>query len=67
MHEDLREGTTSVDTRPFDAVLCDFDGVVHLWDPDGMTSLDRAWSLAEGTLTGRRLTTSFCKQPLPGG
>lgn len=41
-----------MDTRPFDAVLCDFDGVVHLWDPDGMTSLDRAWGLAEGTLAG---------------
>lgn len=39
-----------MDTLPFDAVLCDFDGVVHLWDPDGMTSLDRVWGLAEGTL-----------------
>ncbi|WP_405467712.1 HAD family hydrolase [Streptomyces canus] len=39
-----------MDTLPFDAVLCDFDGVVHLWDPDGMNSLDRAWSLTEGTL-----------------
>lgn len=39
-----------MDTQPFDAVLCDFDGVVHLWDPDGMTSLDRAWGLTEGTL-----------------
>ncbi|WP_331446872.1 HAD-IA family hydrolase [Streptomyces xanthochromogenes] len=35
---------------PFDGVLCDFDGVVHLWDPDGMAALDRAWGLAEGTL-----------------
>jgi putative hydrolase of the HAD superfamily len=41
-----------MDTLPFDAVLCDFDGVVHLWDPDGMTSLDRAWGLTEGTLAG---------------
>jgi putative hydrolase of the HAD superfamily len=39
-----------MDMLPFDAVLCDFDGVVHLWDPDGMTSLDRAWGLTEGTL-----------------
>ncbi|GGU36680.1 hypothetical protein GCM10010244_73710 [Streptomyces coeruleorubidus] len=37
---------------PFDAVLCDFDGVVHLWDPDGMNALDRSWGLAEGTLAG---------------
>jgi putative hydrolase of the HAD superfamily len=41
-----------MDILPFDAVLCDFDGVVHLWDPDGMSSLDRAWGLAEGTLAG---------------
>ncbi|MFE2553106.1 HAD-IA family hydrolase [Streptomyces sp. NPDC059355] len=35
---------------PFDAVLCDFDGVPRLWDPDGMTALDRAAGLPEGTL-----------------
>ncbi|MFD5411483.1 HAD family hydrolase [Streptomyces nojiriensis] len=35
---------------PFDAVLCDFDGVLRLWDPDGMTALDRKAGLAEGTL-----------------
>lgn len=41
-----------METLPFDAVLCDFDGVVHVWDPDGMNALDRAWGLAEGTLAG---------------
>ncbi|MFE2475037.1 HAD-IA family hydrolase [Streptomyces sp. NPDC059389] len=35
---------------PFDAVLCDFDGVLRLWDPDGMTALDRSAGLPEGTL-----------------
>ncbi|MFD7910898.1 HAD family hydrolase [Streptomyces sp. NPDC059752] len=35
---------------PFDAVLCDFDGVLRLWDPDGMAALDRKAGLAEGTL-----------------
>ncbi|KOG61220.1 hydrolase [Streptomyces griseoflavus] len=39
-----------MDTSPYDAVLCDFDGVVNLWDPDGMAALDRSWGLAEGTL-----------------
>ncbi|MFE3683168.1 HAD family hydrolase [Streptomyces sp. NPDC059095] len=39
-----------MDELPFDGVLCDFDGVVHLWEPDGMTALDRAWGLLEGTL-----------------
>ncbi|MFF4444442.1 HAD-IA family hydrolase [Streptomyces sp. NPDC001502] len=36
--------------EPFDAVLCDFDGVLRLWDPDGMAALDRKAALAEGTL-----------------
>ncbi|WP_234346142.1 HAD family hydrolase [Streptomyces sp. NRRL F-5755] len=39
-----------MDAPAYDAVLCDFDGVVNLWDPDGMTALDRSWGLAEGTL-----------------
>ncbi|SEG25893.1 putative hydrolase of the HAD superfamily [Actinacidiphila yanglinensis] len=34
----------------YDAVLCDFDGVVHLWPPDSMSSLDLARGLPEGTL-----------------
>ncbi|MEU9100591.1 HAD-IA family hydrolase, partial [Streptomyces sp. NPDC048361] len=33
-----------------DALLCDFDGVLRRWDPDGMTALDRAAGLPEGTL-----------------
>ncbi|MCX4552950.1 HAD-IA family hydrolase [Streptomyces sp. NBC_01387] len=39
-----------MDALPFDGVLCDFDGVVHLWEPDGMIALDNAWGLIEGTL-----------------
>ncbi|GAA2625189.1 MULTISPECIES: HAD-IA family hydrolase [Streptomyces] len=35
---------------PFDAVLCDFDGVLRVWEPDGMAALDRRAGLAEGTL-----------------
>ena len=34
----------------FDAVLCDIDGVLRLWDPDGMPGLDRAYGLPAGTL-----------------
>ncbi|MFJ2738455.1 HAD family hydrolase [Streptomyces sp. NPDC087440] len=34
----------------FAAVLLDFDGVLNLWDPDGMSALDRARGLPEGTL-----------------
>ncbi|MFG2994749.1 HAD family hydrolase [Streptomyces sp. NPDC048257] len=35
---------------PFDAVLCDFDGVLRLWGPDAMTALDRKAGVADGTL-----------------
>jgi putative hydrolase of the HAD superfamily len=34
---------------PFDAVLCDLDGVVRLWG-DGMEQLDAAYGLPTGTL-----------------
>ncbi|GAA1996609.1 hypothetical protein GCM10009799_24330 [Nocardiopsis rhodophaea] len=36
----------------FDAVLCDIDGVLRLWDPARMEELDRQYGLAEGTLAG---------------
>ncbi|MCX5383844.1 HAD family phosphatase [Streptomyces sp. NBC_00083] len=35
---------------PFDALLCDFDGVLRQWDPDAMAALDRAAGLPEGAL-----------------
>ncbi|MFD9499973.1 HAD family hydrolase [Streptomyces sp. NPDC060035] len=35
---------------PFDAVLCDLDGVLRLWDPDGMSGLDREYGVPAGTL-----------------
>ena len=35
--------------RPFDAVLCDVDGVVRLWG-DGMERLDEVYGLPAGTL-----------------
>jgi putative hydrolase of the HAD superfamily len=38
--------------RPFDAVLCDLDGVLRLWDREGVTELDRVCGLPEGTLAG---------------
>jgi len=33
-----------------DAVLCDVDGVLRIWDPDGMSRTDRAYGLPPGTL-----------------
>ncbi|GAA3160191.1 HAD family phosphatase [Planomonospora alba] len=33
---------------PYDAVLCDFDGVIRHYDPGGLTDLERSCGLAEG-------------------
>jgi len=37
-------------TGPFDAVLCDLDGVLRRWPPQGMEQLDLAYDLPAGTL-----------------
>ncbi|MGR4851972.1 HAD family hydrolase [Streptomyces sp. LARHCF252] len=55
-----------MDMLPFDAVLSDFDGFVHLWDPDGMSSLDRAWGLAEGTLAGAAFDGELLRAAVTG-
>ncbi|MDT0341874.1 HAD family hydrolase [Streptomyces litchfieldiae] len=39
-----------LDAMPFDAVLCDLDGVLRIWDPAAMPDLDRAHGLPAGTL-----------------
>ena len=36
----------------FEALLCDIDGVLRLWDPAVMPGLDRAYGLPPGTLAG---------------
>ncbi|OKH99344.1 hydrolase [Streptomyces sp. CB02923] len=55
-----------MDTLLFDAVLCDFDGVVHLWDPDGMSALDRSWGLPEGTLAGTAFEDALLSAAVTG-
>lgn len=35
--------------RPFDAVLCDVDNVIRVYDPSRLNALERAAGLAEGT------------------
>ncbi|WP_221891363.1 HAD family hydrolase [Microbispora sp. KK1-11] len=37
--------------RPYDAVLCDFDGVIRFYDQTELNELERAMGLAEGTTT----------------
>ncbi|NEC07571.1 HAD-IA family hydrolase [Streptomyces sp. SID7909] len=51
---------------PFDAVLCDFDGVVRLWDPDGMAALDRRAGLPEGTLAAAAFRPALLDEAVTG-
>jgi putative hydrolase of the HAD superfamily len=37
------------DDRPFDAVLCDFDGVIRFYDTTELAALERALGIQEGT------------------
>lgn len=46
--------------RPFDAVICDVDGVVRLWDRDGVAALDVAYDLPAGTVA----STAFAEHRL---
>ena len=34
----------------FDAILCDVDGVVRIWDPEIMPRIDREHGVPPGTL-----------------
>ncbi|MFJ7628189.1 HAD family hydrolase [Streptomyces sp. NPDC097595] len=51
---------------PFDAVLCDFDGVLRLWDPDGMTALDHRSGLPEGTLAAAAFRPALLDEAVTG-
>ncbi|MCX5206431.1 hypothetical protein OG897_34115 [Streptomyces sp. NBC_00237] len=55
-----------MDSLPWDAVLCDFDGVVNLWEPDGMAALDRAWGLPEGSLAGAAFADELLEDAVTG-
>ncbi|MFE5964652.1 HAD-IA family hydrolase [Streptomyces sp. NPDC056463] len=51
---------------PFDAVLCDFDGVLRLWDPDGMTALDRELGVPAGTLVSAAFRPGLLDEAVTG-
>ncbi|GAA0274751.1 hypothetical protein GCM10010302_10430 [Streptomyces polychromogenes] len=51
---------------PFDAVLCDFDGVLRLWDPDGMTALDRELGVPGGTLASAAFRPGLLEEAVTG-
>jgi putative hydrolase of the HAD superfamily len=50
----------------YDAVLCDFDGVVHIWDPDSTTGVDRAHGVPEGTLARAAFGPALLEQAVTG-
>ncbi|WP_335970284.1 MULTISPECIES: HAD-IA family hydrolase [Streptomycetaceae] len=61
-----RPAADFLDGIAYDAVLCDFDGVVHLWPPDSMTSLDLARGLPEGTLAAAAFRPALLQLAVTG-
>lgn len=59
-------GYVLADDFPHDAVLCDFDGVVHVWPADSMSSLDLARGLPEGTLAGAAFRPALLERAVTG-
>ncbi|WP_052852217.1 HAD-IA family hydrolase [Streptomyces avicenniae] len=51
---------------PFDAVLCDFDGVLRLWDFGDMAALDRAAGVPEGTLAAAAFAPDLLSAAVTG-
>ncbi|MFF4777079.1 HAD family hydrolase [Microtetraspora fusca] len=48
-HADAHADVHDLNGRPFDAVLCDLDGVIRFYDMTELTRMERAAGLAEGT------------------
>jgi putative hydrolase of the HAD superfamily len=46
-------------TLPFDAVLCDFDGVLRLHDPQTQARIDKTYGLAPGTVLETALSPAL--------
>jgi putative hydrolase of the HAD superfamily len=51
----------------FGAVLCDLDGVLRRWDPDGMAALDRAAGLPAGTFAATAFAPHRLTPAITGG
>lgn len=51
---------------PYDAVLCDLDGVLRLWDPDAERTLERRYGVPEGTVHATAFAPELL-QPLVTG
>ncbi|MFE0046373.1 HAD-IA family hydrolase [Streptomyces albireticuli] len=52
--------------RPFDAVLCDLDGVIRRYDTSRVTELERAAGLPEGSTAARAFALGGDLPPLLG-
>ncbi|WP_433222046.1 HAD family hydrolase [Microtetraspora malaysiensis] len=49
VHADAHANVHALNGRPFDAVLCDLDGVIRFYDMTELTRMERAAGVAEGT------------------
>lgn len=56
-----------VSARPFDAILCDVDGVVRIWDAGIMPGVDRAHGVPEGTLAAAAFAPHRLLPAITGG
>ncbi|MEV0972500.1 hypothetical protein [Microtetraspora glauca] len=54
-------------TSPFDAVLCDFDGVLRFHDPKVQSRIDQAYGLAPGTVLKTALSPALMGPASRGG
>ncbi|MFC7642799.1 HAD-IA family hydrolase [Streptosporangium lutulentum] len=50
----------------FDALLCDLDGVIRLYQPDGLADVERVHGLAEGTVTRIAFAPPLLTQAVTG-
>lgn len=52
--------------RGIDAVLCDLDGVLRIWDPEIMAGAERRYGVPEGTLAGTAFAPELLQPALTG-
>lgn len=52
--------------RPFDAFLCDLDGVLRIWDPDLLPSIEKRHGLEPGALYAAAFQADLLLPPVLG-
>jgi putative hydrolase of the HAD superfamily len=54
------------ESRPFDAFLCDLDGVLRIWDPDLLPSIEQRHGLEPGALHAAAFQADLLLPPVLG-